>query len=91
MIKVAITGSIAMGKSTIVKMLIAKGYPVFDSDQVVQDLWKNTNVFFQQVKTQFPDCFEENKVHKKKLTQLIFSDIEAKKTLEQARLWRWRR
>ena len=39
MLKVALTGSIGMGKSTVGKMIAARGIPLFDADATVHALY----------------------------------------------------
>lgn len=41
MLKVAITGNIASGKSEVEKILISKGYPVFDTDNMAHEILGN--------------------------------------------------
>ena len=53
MIKVAITGNIASGKSFVQNYLSEMGYKVFDSDEINHFLLKNDNEVINQVKELF--------------------------------------
>ena len=54
MLKVAITGNIASGKSTVEKFLREKNYKVLDADFVAHNLLEKENV-----KTQIKDTFKD--------------------------------
>ena len=43
MIVIGITGSIASGKSSVARLIAKKKYPLFNADNVVTDLYKNSN------------------------------------------------
>ena len=72
MIKIAITGNIASGKSAVEKLLQAKGFTVYDTDKIAHDILENSN----EVKDVFKnyDIITDNKIDRKKLGNLVFSD-----------------
>ena len=80
MIKVAIVGNIASGKSTVEKFLMQKGYPVLDTDMVCHDLLEKV----EEVKTEFAqyDIFKNGVISREKLGKLVFTDSDIKKKLE---------
>ncbi len=80
MIKYAIVGNIASGKSTVEKLLQDKGYIVADSDIFAHDLLNNN----QDVVNAFKDydIFENNKISRKKLGTIVFKNPELRKKLE---------
>ena len=80
MIKVAIVGNIACGKSTVETFLMQKGYPVLDTDMVCHDLLEKVD----EVKTEFAqyDVFQNGAISREKLGKLVFSVPEIKKRLE---------
>lgn len=75
MLKIAITGNIASGKSQVEK-LIAKKYPVFDTDKIAHEILDNLKDF------EGYDVFTEGKIDRKKLGKLVFSNPNIKKKLE---------
>ena len=80
---VGITGSVAMGKSSTVKMLRYLGYPVFDADATVAGLYRDDQGFLQEIKTLFPESAGlGSQVDKALLAQRVFSDPSARKLLE---------
>jgi len=80
MLKVAIVGNIACGKSTVETSLMLKGYPVLDTDMVCHDLLERVD----EVKTEFAqyDVFDKGVISREKLGKLVFSNPEIKKKLE---------
>lgn len=77
MLKVAITGNIASGKSQVENIISEMGYKVFDSDKLAHDILNNLDDFYGY------DVFVNGKIDRKKLGKLVFSDPELKLKLEQ--------
>ena len=80
--KIAITGSIGSGKSTVCEYLISKGYDVFDCDKENAILLEKGNEGYENVKKYFPECFDGEKLDKQKLSDIVFEDEDRKKILE---------
>ena len=81
MIKVAITGNIASGKSQIEQILLQKGFKVIDSDMINHDLLMHNNCVIDEIKSEFGQIvFDFNgKISKQKLGEQVFSDTKKKK------------
>ena len=79
MLKVAITGNIASGKSTVETSFRTSGYSVLDTDKVCHQL-----LGCQEVAEAFSsyDVFENGLISRDKLGKLVFANPELKKQLE---------
>ena len=86
MIKIAITGNIGSGKSTITKIIKELGYKVFDSDKEVKKALAKKGLINQirkEFKAQIPGLIKRNEIDKAKLGEFVFSHPDELKKLEQ--------
>jgi dephospho-CoA kinase len=82
MIKIALTGSIGMGKSTVARMFAAAGVPVFDADAVVRQLQGPGGALVQRIGELFPGCVRSGTLDRECLAQIVLADPEKLRTLE---------
>ena len=86
MYKIAITGNIATGKTTVSKILINLGYKVFESDKEVKKTYEMREVV-KQIKEIFnnkiPDLVKQNKINTNNLGNYVFSKKTELKKLEE--------
>ena len=83
MIKLGLTGSIGMGKSTVAQMFVDAGVPVFDADAAVHRLQGPAGRLVAQIEAMFPDTTGPNGVNRTALGEAVFGNPEAIKRLEQ--------
>jgi len=86
MIKIAITGNIGSGKSTITRIVRELGFKVFDSDQEVEKAMTKKdliNKISEEFKSKIPGLIKRNKIDKVKLGEFVFSNTKELKKLEQ--------
>lgn len=79
-----LTGDIACGKSTVAKMLAARGAAVLDSDLLVHELYADPQ-FAAKVAALFstPVLTAEGTIDRNLLSPLVFKDRDALRSLEQ--------
>lgn len=78
---VGITGSIGTGKSTVCKLLLDLGYHVIDCDKISHEILDT--VAKDKVLESFgSSILDNNLINRKKLGQIVFSDVAKKKQLE---------
>lgn len=83
MLKVAITGNIASGKSSVEKLLKEKAYSVLDADDVAHNLLKDEEVknLINGLFASF-DIIENDEISRQKLGKIIFQEESLRKQLE---------
>lgn len=82
MLKIAITGNIGSGKSTVVKIFQSMNIPVFVADKEARELYKDDAVKIELKALFGEQVFDkENEVDKKSLAQIIFNNKKALKKI----------
>ena len=74
MIRIALTGSIGMGKSTVAKMFERCGVPVFDADAVVRELQGEGGGLVEKIGELFPGCVRCGTLDRECLAQIVLAD-----------------
>jgi dephospho-CoA kinase len=82
MIKVALTGSIGMGKSTVAAMFERAGVPVFDADAVVRELQSPGGALLGRIGERFPGSVQNGVVDRDKLAGMVLEDPQRLAELE---------
>lgn len=82
MIKLALTGSIGMGKSTVAKMFEAAGVPLFDADAEVRALQTNGSPMLERIAELFPGTVTEGRLDRDKLAAMVLGQPDQLRLLE---------
>lgn len=82
MIKLGLTGSIGMGKSTVSKMFAEEGIPVFDADAVVHRLQGPAGELVQAIEARFPGTTGPEGVNRGTLAERVLAEPQALQNLE---------
>ncbi len=81
---IAITGSPASGKSTVLKAFKKKGAFVFDADKVIHGYYQDKNsAVYKKIKKVFPQVLREGRISRESLAAIIYSDKDKKSILEK--------
>lgn len=80
MIRIGLTGSVGMGKSTTAKMFAVRGAGVFDADAAVHALYRGAAV--GPVGEAFPEVIHDGTVDRVRLGAIVAADREALARLE---------
>ena len=82
MIKVGLTGSIGMGKSTVADMFKNFGYPVFDADKAVHDLYEKGGAGIGIIKSFYPAAVVNSAVDREVLRSYLVENPDKIRDLE---------
>ena len=82
MLKVGLTGSIGMGKSTVAAMFADMGVPVFDADAAVHRLQGPAGRVVAAIEAAFPGTTGAGGVNRTALAEAVLGDTAAIKRLE---------
>jgi dephospho-CoA kinase len=74
MIRIALTGSIGMGKSTVATMFERAGVPVFDADAVVRELQGPGGGLVERIGELFPGAVRCGTLDRDCLAQIVLTD-----------------
>ncbi|HET7575399.1 MAG TPA: dephospho-CoA kinase [Sphingomicrobium sp.] len=80
--KIALTGSIAMGKSSVARMFEAEGIPVFDADAEVRRLQSPGGALVDEIGIRFPGTVSGGELDREKLAALVLDQPEQLRLLE---------
>lgn len=82
MIRLALTGSIGMGKSTVAKMFERHGVPVFDADAVVRRLQGRGGGLARRIEERFPGTTSGGAVDREALSSRVLGNPDELQALE---------
>jgi dephospho-CoA kinase len=81
-IKVALTGSIGMGKSTVARMFERAGVPVFDADAEVRRLQGEGGALVEELGARFPGTVRDGILDRERLAEIVIEDPHELAALE---------
>jgi dephospho-CoA kinase len=82
MLKIGLTGSIGMGKTTVANMFAARGIPVFDADAAVHQLYARGGAAVEPVGAAFPGTVKDGAVDRAALSAAVVGRPDEIKKLE---------
>ncbi|MFH1353217.1 MAG: dephospho-CoA kinase [bacterium] len=83
-VKVGITGSLASGKTTALKVFRSSGYRIVSADRISHQLLKKGSFFYERIVRRFGKGIlsANREISRKKLGKIVFADKKERKFLE---------
>jgi dephospho-CoA kinase len=82
MMKLALTGSIGMGKSTVAAMFAEAGIPVFDADAEVRRMQGYGGILVEEIERRFPGTAMGGAIDRDRLSARVVADRDELAALE---------
>lgn len=83
MLRIALTGGIACGKSTVAQLFVALGARLIDTDQIAREIVTAGSPVLQEIVGRFgAGVLEAGALDRSKLRQRVFADAQARADLE---------
>ena len=82
MMKIALTGSIGMGKSTVAAMFAEAGIPVFDADAEVRRMQGYGGILVEDIERRFPGTAVGGAIDRDRLSARVVADRDELAALE---------
>ena len=80
---VGLTGNIGSGKSTVGRLLAARGVPVLDADDLLREVQAPGSAGHAEIAAAWPDAVgADGRIDRKRLGGIVFADPAARKRLE---------
>lgn len=79
-VKIAITGGIGSGKSSVAEIIAGEGYPVFSCDKIYSELLCD-KTFLSEIEKIFPGVVKGGKLDRRMLSSEVFKDTGKLKKL----------
>jgi dephospho-CoA kinase len=83
MIRIALTGSIGMGKSTVARMFERAGVPLFDADAEVRRLQGPGGTLVEHIGARFPGTVQGGLLDRDRLAELVLENPQQLAALEK--------
>ena len=82
MIRIGLTGSIGMGKSTVARMFAAVGIPLFDADAEVRRMQGPDGPLAETIGAAFPNAVRDGQIDRDTLAAIVLADPAKLSALE---------
>ena len=80
---IGLTGGIASGKNFVADIFAKNGAAIFDADFEVHQIYDNDKNFISKIKKLFPQSVVDEKIDRKILGKIVFSDAKKLKIIEE--------